>query len=555
MRPAPALFLVCLYGLSAQDRPGSEAPPPGQAAGSSRMEGQVLSDADSSPLRRARVTLHPLEAGLAATTVEADDRGNYSLRNIAPGTYSISAQRDGYLESSVATRNGLRLPRSFSLGKDQTITGVTFRLRPWGVITGAIHYDDGEPAIGIRVDLYRQYRSRGRVQFQNVAAAVTNDRGEYRVHNLPPGEYYVAAVYERNTQQAQPAEEQPPADAQGRELPVFGYATTFFPDTLKLSEATPVKLDYGREIGGIDLFLQQTRKAKLRGRVTNGLSGGAINATLYLTRLDAGDNGVLSLPVRASFDKDGNFEIRNVAPGPYELWAEASVEGKRLIGRRPLTVSGEDVEGLEVVAVAASDWTGTIRVEGGESLPNRFTPRVRLEPRSERGLVIDVPAARSPFPLTVMPNEVYDVFAVSLPGEFYVSRVTSGGNDVRKFGLQGSAASQTPFEIVIDSRGGQVTGRVFDSQGLPISGANLILIPDPPDARLQDYRDASADEYGQFAIHGVAPGKYILSAWLDEPPCDFYNPDALEGCRNAGVSVGVKQAGEEIVTFTVKQAK
>ena len=57
------------------------------------------------------------------------------------------------------------------------------------------------------------------------------------------------------------------------------------------------------------------------------------NATIFLERIDAGNTGTLPLPVRAEFDKESNFTIREVTPGAYELWADATGENQRLIGR------------------------------------------------------------------------------------------------------------------------------------------------------------------------------------------------------------------------------
>jgi hypothetical protein len=65
----------------------------------SQVEGQVLSEAGQ-PLRRAHVTLRPLQAGLSATGAEADERGNFVLRRIPAGLYSLIAERDGYLPSA-----------------------------------------------------------------------------------------------------------------------------------------------------------------------------------------------------------------------------------------------------------------------------------------------------------------------------------------------------------------------------------------------------------------------------------------------------------------------
>ncbi len=73
----------------------------------------MLSDADGQPLRRAHVTLRPLQAGLSATGVDADDRGNFTLRKITPGSYNLIAERDGYLPSATYRRGALRMPPSF----------------------------------------------------------------------------------------------------------------------------------------------------------------------------------------------------------------------------------------------------------------------------------------------------------------------------------------------------------------------------------------------------------------------------------------------------------
>ena len=69
---------------------------------------------------------------------DADDKGAFVIRNIAAGEYSLVARRDGYLENSVSSRSGLRMPRTFTLGAGLTLTDITFRLRPWGVLSGKI---------------------------------------------------------------------------------------------------------------------------------------------------------------------------------------------------------------------------------------------------------------------------------------------------------------------------------------------------------------------------------------------------------------------------------
>jgi hypothetical protein len=69
---------------------------------------------------------------------------------------------------------------------------------------------------------------------------------------------------------------------------------------------------------------------------------------------------------------------------------------------------------------------------------------------------------------------------------------------------------------------------------------------------LQSYREAAADEYGDFQITGIPPGKYTLVAWLDDPPCDVYDPDAQAACRAVGMAVTVQPSSQQSFAFNVK---
>jgi len=339
-------------------------------------------------------------------------------------------------------------------------------------------------------------------------------------------------------------------------MPIETYGTTFYPDTLKLGEAVPIRLGSGAEIGGINLFLQPVRKSSIRGQVTDGTTGLAIsNATIFLERLDAGNTGTLPLPERTEYDKDSNFTIRQVTPGAYQVWADANAEGHRLIARTFLTVAGQDIDDVNLLALPAREWKGLLRIEGTLADPRLSAgPRVTLEPRSERGAIAEAnPRFNSdPFPVTVMPDETYDVFVRNLPENFYVAAVRVNGTDVRALGLSGSMAGSVPFEIVLDGRGGRVTGRVYGLNGEVWSGASLALIPESPADHVQSYREAAADEYGFFQIGGIPPGKYTLVAWLDDPPCDVYDPAGLDGCRTTGMALTVDANSQQSVALNVK---
>ncbi len=519
------------------------------------IEGKVVGDSDEKPLRRAHVTLRPMEAGLNAIGADADDTGSFVIRDIPAGRYVLTAQRDGYLSSSTVLRSGMRMPQMIAIRSGDRISSLTFRLRPSAVIAGHIRFEDAEPAVNVRVDAYREYFAKGQHRYNLAGSARTDDRGEYRIHGLGRGSYIVAAaVYERVAPQ-QGYIEQARTDDEGREIPAFVYTTTFFPNTTKLTEAIALSLDYGKELGGIDVYLNQVRKVKIRGRVLDGESGRTLtSATITVQSVDSHQGASIPAPVQTVFAGNGDFEIRGVTPGTYLITAEGG-EGKHMIGRAMTTVAEENIEHLELMVAPARECRGTIRVQGVGELDPNSAPIAIFEPRTEMATALRSPVRGNEFTCALLADETYDFYMQNLPDDFFVLAIRANGMNFLSTGISGSYASpDQPFEVVLDSHGGRVGGVVVGADGNAWSGANLALIPDPPGGRLQSYRNGSADEYGRFQIRGVAPGAYLLVAWLDDPPCDFYNPSALDACRSSGMQVTVDRAAQKNVVFTMSDA-
>ncbi|MGA3188915.1 MAG: carboxypeptidase regulatory-like domain-containing protein [Bryobacteraceae bacterium] len=507
------------------------------------IEGTVLNDRTGQPLQRSHVLLLPAKAGMSAIGVDTDVKGAFVIRDVEAGRYSLSASRDGYLATSICLMGTVRLPQVFSIGAKESITNLTFRLRPFAVVAGRISFEDGEPAMNVRVDAFREHRNHLRHGYMLAGGATTNDRGEYRMFGMQPGSYLIAATMLRAG----------PVDEQSRETQALRYATTFYTNTTKLSEAVPVRLDYGQEIGGIDVSLERVRKVHVHGKVISGVTGQPVTATIALQSVDAHNTASAAVNVAATFDANNRFELRNVTPGPYIIWAEGGGDGKALVGSAPLTVAESDVENVELTIEGERAGSAVLVVEGGVKIQESV--HLRFEPRNERGKVVDASetAGVDGFHFALMGNDVYDLFVTNLPNDFYASAVQVNGVDAMPFGINGMAASaEHPFEVVLSSRGGRVSGRVLGADDMLWSRASVALIPDPPKGRVQSYQEGSADENGLFLMRGVAPGKYILVAWLDDPPCDYYDPDGLASCRATGMSVEVQEAGEQNVELKMK---
>jgi hypothetical protein len=504
-----------------------------------RFSGSVVSEQTSQPLRRATVTLRSVRAGGASISTTTDARGRFELHGIPPGPYSLAVARDGYLPDGRARIGDFRVPPQFLLRPGDVIENVAVRLRPWGVVAGKVRYDDAEPAVGAQIQVLEEYRSRGRHGFRLVAATRANDRGEYRIYGLPPGDYIIAARYDRE-----------PAAPETEDRSLETYGIVYYPSAVLVTEALAVRVKSGEEQLGLDVYFKSVRKQRVAGWVTSGASGARLRApSLAVEQLDSDGTAVLRVPAEVRLEARGGFEIRGVPPGRYRLVAEGSENGVRLVGRRPVTVGEAPVEGFELVAAPEQNWTLTVT---GLEAPELRTVRLTLEPRSAAARAVAArPVKDSPgvFEATLDSDEVYDVYLESLPPDFFQKELRRGDERIKALATE-RGSPPGAVTVVAAKSAVSVAGQVAAEGWRAASGAIVTLIPDPPAGRLADYRETFSDERGLFELRGVAPGRYRVVAWVDSPPCDFYDQAALEACN--GFPVEVTQAGRYVIGLRVQ---
>jgi hypothetical protein len=554
------LVLCCLVSVLAQDPPSAPAaispppttePPEAQAPGV--IQGTVLSGATGQPLRRAQVVLKPTDSKAGSTFQTTDESGSFSFPKVATGRYTITVQRDGYLPLSAGHIGSYKMPPIFSVQSGQTISSFVFTLTPSGVVSGKVKFDDAEPAVNTTIQLFRSYYDRGRHGYAAAASARTDDRGEYRLHGLEPGSYYVAALYQAPPKPAG-AEQLERKDADGNPLPELSYAVTFFPEAQKMSDAVAVKVAPGQEVAGIDIFLTLVHTVRVRGRVIGAVQGGVVASPNVTLRWNDPDNTAsVNAPINVTLDRDQNFEIQGVTAGPYLLMASGVEEGITLTGRVPLNVGDADVADVDVVVGAEGMWSGKIRVDGDDSttLPPGLV--VLLQPHRPitsptRAQVAD----NGEFSIPYVPDETYDLYVTNGPGDSYVKSVRVADADRLDQGLEASSGAAPPaLDVLLGMHGGQVLGRAVTADPKVVaSGATIALIPDPPMGRVQAYQTTQADEYGNFSLQGLPPGKYLLVGWLDQAPCEIYNPDDFVACQAQGASLTIAEGEERSAQVT-----
>ena len=258
---------------------------------------------------------------------------------------------------------------------------------------------------------------------------------------------------------------------------------------------------------------------------------------------------LVDAPASVRPQPDGGFEIAGVTPGSYVVFVNAQENGVRLTARAPLTVSGADIENFSITAEPYRALRG--RVVSDDTIDFPFSLfRVTLEPASD-----SVPATSASvqddgtFEVEFVPGETYEVFLLDGPPDVYLESARIGGFDVLRTGFQAETGNLPPMELRFSTQGATVRGEVADSSTKVALGATVALVPDPARGRIQYFKIGTTDAYGIYEFRGVAPGRYTLLAWWDEPPCEVYDIESLEACREAGESIDVSRGDNLMINL------
>lgn len=229
-------------------------------------------------------------SGRENRTVAADEQNEYSFKELAPGTYTVSAS----------------IPDGLVTDHPQTVTvaakgcaEVDWYLKYDSHIAGVVSDSSGKPVGGAFVSVLKPEENR--VGFTRIAFAQSDEHGAYDVSQIPPGDYWIA-LYPYAPNNREPY------------LPVF-YPSGSTPATAKLVHLTP-----SGKLTGVNMTLSQPlQKALVHVRIMREdgtpvnrahLIAKDVNANLGLTFFDA------------TADADGRADIALYAGQEYSLIAE-----------------------------------------------------------------------------------------------------------------------------------------------------------------------------------------------------------------------------------------
>ncbi|PYX89808.1 MAG: hypothetical protein DMG67_14245, partial [Acidobacteria bacterium] len=175
------------------------------------LTGRVLNAASGEPVKKAHLALSKAES---AGSTDADDSSapEFAATSNAEGYFifehvRLAAQRNGFVGTEYGAPGADRAGTVITLAADQKFD-LTLKMVPLGVIAGRVLDADGDAVSGATISAIRVFFANGKRQIERLSRMRSNDLGDYRLYDLPPGRYYLAAAIASSApEDSQPADD------------------------------------------------------------------------------------------------------------------------------------------------------------------------------------------------------------------------------------------------------------------------------------------------------------------------------------------------------------
>jgi Carboxypeptidase regulatory-like domain len=480
------------------------------------ISGQIVDATTGRTMSRVAVRLRG--RGVARTLL-SDERGRFSFADVPPGDFTISATKSGFFDGAYGKRRAGGNGMAFSLLPGISAPNLKIELFKAGAVSGFVFDEGGEPIIGIRVVALRRQFVAGEWRFVGSGSEVTDDRGEYRLFDLMPGDYVIGVpslkvtapiasieqvaqtgrsagdlptlfgllrppsetgatvlnslVYDNDDRNIMFASAATPPPSDGKRE--FAYPTQYYPATHALALATAVLVTPGTDHRNVNFDLRPVRTFRIGGRVI-GPDGAVTDQLLRLLPDDGDDFGLGTETALTVTAPDGSFTFLRVPAGRYTLEARS---GASLMSAVPQ---------IALPAPAPVD---------ARQIPARNQLWGRLL-------------------LFVDDTDLDDVIVTMQPGQTIAGRIV----------FDGSAPRPTANQL---------------------DRLSVSVVPADVNAPTMSTR---LDTLGQFSI-GVRPGDYFVR--VDAPPLGWYVRSTMAGGRDVSerpLDLSGATVPEVVITFT-----
>ena len=488
-----------------------------------QLSGRLL-DQGGRALNAANVRLFPEGLGNVSMS-DSDAQGRYELRLSAAGTYRLFVTLPGGGSFEYGQRRAQNKGRTITLSEKQTTT-LDIVIPTAGTISGRITDASGEPVEGLMVHPWEAQWADGRVLVRPLGiVSTTDDRGRYRVSGLLPGTYYLGISDEVSNSHG-------PVNVVS--------ARVFYPGGTSIATSSPLEVDTGTELSGVDVVLDPPIGTRVVGSVRLSTDEPPKAGQVRFFADNRPGNGPVREALIDALGVNGSFLFQDVPPGDYvvHVIAGQSHESMNEVGVATVSVGGRETSAV-VRTIPASALSGKVVFEGAPPPP---LPAVTISPLSA-----DVNTSPM-LPSSLQKVEVRSDWTFEIANLFGPTRIVAtapAGWWLKSVMLDGRNLADEPMtfgtgdrhatgaEVVFVRNQTALTGTARE-RDRPIMEYSVVVYPTDralqyPRSRHMTLVRSGAD--GRYTVSNLPPGTYWLAALDDvtgdESGGDWQSPELI----------------------------
>ena len=513
------------------------------------IQGTVLAADGESPLAKATVSLRKSgsRGGDSERSARSDDRGQYEFTDLEAGKYLLSVMRNGFLPQNYGQKRiqafrGQPGGTPLTLGNGQVLNGIDFNLIRGGVVEGRVADQDYEPLSRVIVTMSGYQTMQGERTLVPVARAQTDDRGQFRLFDIPPGSYFLSATQGGFRF----------FGGRGRGRRGQSFPPTYYPGVPSPEQASRIEVSAGGEVGGFHLTLIESHTYSVSGRVL--AAEGSPAQSVRIMTVNRSSPGQVSLRGGATTDLQGTFKVAGLLPGRYRLIASRGRGQEPQIASASVEVIDRDIQGVTLALGSGASITGRIVSENEEPALNWRRVSVATRSAEGGGRGFRFGGGGRPieedfsFRISNLPGGLYRLSVNLPPGNHYVESIRAQGQDIIDRLIEMNDHDQlSGVEVRVSPHGSRISGVVqSEDDGKAVDGATVLVFSADPQQRgsfSRFTRTTQTDQTGRYSLEGLPPAEYLVCALVEHESGRESEPEYLNGLEGDSTTIDLS-AGE-----------